>query len=71
MNNYLVLMIFLATVAFLAGAAVTLIVSERSARARQRRQALRERELAEISAFISSQLASLTADRVPPSRGSP
>lgn len=59
MTNNLVLFILLAGMAFVAGAAVALIVSERSLSARHRRQALRERELAEFSAFVNDRLGTV------------
>jgi hypothetical protein len=71
MTDNLALLVLLAGMAFLAGAAITLIASERSYSARQRRQALRERELAEVSAFINDRLAVLARDTVPPDRGGP
>ncbi|MHA6618523.1 hypothetical protein [Pseudonocardia sp. DLS-67] len=71
MADNLILFILLTGMAFVAGVAVTLIVSERSLSARQRRQALRERELAEFSAFINDRLALLAPGRDPRSRGGP
>lgn len=72
MTENLILFILLAGMAFVAGIAVALIVSERSLTARQRRQALRERELAEFSAYINDRLALLgSGGRDPRSRGGP
>jgi hypothetical protein len=71
MTDNLILVILLAGMAFVAGIAVALIVSERSLAARHRRQALRERELAEFSAFINDRLALLASGRDPRSRGGP
>jgi len=71
MTDNLILVILLTGMAFVAGIAVTLIVSERSLAARHRRQALRERELAEFSAFINDRLALLASGRDARSRGGP
>jgi hypothetical protein len=66
-----IILILLTGMAFVAGAAVTLIVSERSMSTRRRRQALRQRELTEFSAFINDRLAQLTKDRDPHRRRGP
>lgn len=71
MADNMVLFILLAGMAFVAGAAVALIVSERSFSTRQRRQAFRERELAEFSRFIDERLARLEGGRDPRSRAGP
>lgn len=42
--------------AFIVGALVTLIVCERSMAFREKRQALRQRELAEVSNLVNAQL---------------
>jgi len=71
MTDDLVLLVLLTGMAFVAGVSVTLVVCERSLTARQRRQALRERELAEFSAFINDRLALLAWDRDPRLRRGP
>jgi hypothetical protein len=63
MTDNLTLFILLAAMAFVAGGALTLIVAERSHAARGRRQALRERELNEFSAYINDRLALLSGDQ--------
>jgi hypothetical protein len=71
MADNMILFILLAGMAFVAGAAVALIVSERSLSTRHRRQALRERELTEFSAFINDRLARLGGGHDPRARGGP
>lgn len=62
----LVFLVLLCGAAFLAGVAVTLVLSERRTSARDRHQARRERELAEFSAYLDEQLRMLaTAERKP------
>lgn len=57
MNSSVILVILIAGFAFIAGAAVALTVTERSLALRDRRQALRERELKQVNAIVNKRLA--------------
>jgi hypothetical protein len=62
MDGNLTILVLLAGLAFLLGVMLTLLVCDRSLKIREKRQALRERELAEVSRFVDKKLDRL-ADR--------
>lgn len=60
MNTALTVVALLVGLAFAVGALLTLVVGDRALAARERRQALRERELAAISELVDARLRVLT-----------
>ncbi len=60
MDTVLTVVLLLTGLAFAVGALLTLVVADRALAARERRQALRERELTEISEFVTARMQVLT-----------